>query len=153
MSRRSRQTQTPVVAPSAPASETEQITAPTDVAETTEQTPAPVAEPVTQEMLDAALVKARATNLDRYAKVVRVVSLAKSGAPARVVITCSCGAEREIATQDLFQVTRCEPCQKKISRKARRSARKGRIAALKARVAELEAMVTEDPMGSLVEQR
>lgn len=59
-----------------------------------------------------------------YTHVVRIVETSpKSGRATRVVIECeSCGAEREIAVQDAFQVTRCKECQRKaINRRRRKS--------------------------------
>lgn len=60
--------------------------------------------------------------------------------PYRVVIECQdpqdvdtdddiCEGEREIAVQDLFQVYRCEPCQKRAVNRRRRERRKEKAAA------------------------
>lgn len=43
----------------------------------------------------------------KWAKVVRIAAWGRKGQPKRVVIRCACGKEREIATQDLFQVRHC----------------------------------------------
>jgi hypothetical protein len=109
-------------------------------------TPKAKAEPKPLPTLDEALATAKAESPDRYAHVVRVVSQTKDGRPARVVITCSdpqtkqgtngeqvsvCEGEREIATQDLFQVRCCAACADRIVRRARRNRTKARIRALR----------------------
>jgi hypothetical protein len=59
-------------------------------------------------------------------QVLRVTEFGKSGKALRVVIECQdpqtlkgesvCIGEREIAVQDVFQVRRCVPCQKRAAR-------------------------------------
>ena len=52
----------------------------------------------------------------RQSKIVRT----KMGRPTRVDIKCEdCGATRNIATQDVFQVKRCVECQKKYKNRKR----------------------------------
>lgn len=80
-------------------------------------------------------LKANKETKERWAPVVRIVEMGKSG-PTRVVIQCTdpqtvkgeniCAGEREIAVQDLFQVRRCAPCQKRVTRAARRERQKAK---------------------------
>lgn len=63
----------------------------------------------------------------------RVVAIAEetNGKPTRVVIACTeqgdeCEGEREIATQDLFQVRNCPSCQKVAARRRRAERRKAK---------------------------
>lgn len=80
--------------------------------------------------------KAEKTEKELRQKYPHVVSIAARGpnGPTRVVIECTdpqtkqvdgkavpvCEKTREIAVQDLFQVTRCAACQDRITRKSRR---------------------------------
>lgn len=94
-----------------------------------------------------ALATAKQDNPSRYEHVLRVTEQSKDGSPKRVVIACSdkqykqapdgtlvsgCEGEREIATQDLFQVTSCAWCADRKVRKARRNRAKSRDKALRA---------------------
>jgi hypothetical protein len=77
--------------------------------------------------------KARVELLQKYPHVTAIVAEGANG-PTRVRIRCTdpqtkqvdgkavpvCEGEREIAVQDLFQVTRCVSCQDRVIRKARR---------------------------------
>lgn len=92
---------------------------------------------VKEQAAKARKIKAeRATKelLEKYPHVKLISEMGPHG-PKRVVIECTdpqtkqgpdgkavsvCVKKREIAVQDLFQVTRCEPCQDRIVRKARR---------------------------------
>ncbi len=59
----------------------------------------------------------------RYPHVARITAVGESGRATRVVIRCTedgCKAEREIATQDAFQVCRCGPCQREFAKARRR---------------------------------
>lgn len=108
-------------------------------------TTAPVAEQVTLRVLptDAQLL-ALAEASPRHLPVVRVTARTADGKRfARVVVKCECGAERECASQDLFQVKGCYSCQSKISRQNRKAKGKARVTALKAQVAALEAKLAE----------
>lgn len=72
-----------------------------------------------------AIVAERAQDADMpgWANVVQVVEAGETGNPVRVLIECAdpqerkgvsvCEGTREIAAQDVFQVTRCLPCQKR----------------------------------------
>jgi hypothetical protein len=95
--------------------------------------------------LDEALAKAREAKPALYLNVIRVIQLTKDGEPKRVIIKCQdpqtkkegdkevsvCAVEREIAVQDLFQVTRCLPCADRVVRKQRRARQKSRMKRLK----------------------
>lgn len=96
------------------------------------------------------LLAARAANPTRYALVESVVEQGQDGAPKRVVIRCAdpqtkqgadgqpmsvCTGTREIAVQDLFQVTACAACADRKVRKARRQRAKRRMSSLKAMLA------------------
>lgn len=91
--------------------------------------------------LDESLAQARVLQPERYESVVRVTAQTTDGRPARVVIVCECGTERECAVQDLFQVRRCVPCQDAAVRAARSGRAKRRTQTLKQRIAELEAQI------------
>lgn len=59
----------------------------------------------------------------RYAHVKSIAAVGDSGKPTRVNIGCvadGCKEEREIATQDAFQVSRCTACQREHAKRARR---------------------------------
>lgn len=96
----------------------------------------------TPEQILTRLKSAKETK-ERWAPVVRITEMGKSG-PIRVVIQCTdpqtvkgeniCAGEREIAVQDLFQVRRCAPCQKRVTRSARRERQKAKDKALRAAV-------------------
>lgn len=58
----------------------------------------------------------------KWGRVVRIVAWGRKGQPKRVVIRCGCGNEREIATQDLFQVRHCSL---KCKRTAEQAAERG----------------------------
>lgn len=64
-----------------------------------------------------------------------VVEVTASGKPARVIIECQmqdeevCAGTREIAAQDVFQVSRCVPCQKRATNQRRAAKRKVKEAA------------------------
>lgn len=69
-------------------------------------------------------VKTQSKTISAYERIQSVLEATGSGRPARVVVTCSdpqengngksvCEKTREIAIQDLFQVVRCIPCQKR----------------------------------------
>jgi hypothetical protein len=70
-------------------------------------------------------VKERAAaGQEGWDRVVEVIEAGKDGAPARVQVRCSdpqvtrdgdsvCVKTREVAAQDVFQVTRCLPCQRR----------------------------------------
>ncbi len=71
-----------------------------------------------------AYVKARAKELPVYKSIEEIIEATPNGRPARVVINCAdpqvngadesvCDGSREIAIQDLHQVRRCVPCQKR----------------------------------------
>lgn len=83
--------------------------------------------------------------LAKYPHILRVVERGERG-PKRVVIVCTdphprarCDGEREIATQDLFQVRRCASCAEKAVRVARREKAKARAKADRAALRELRA--------------
>lgn len=122
---------------------------PVKVAKTPAPKPAKPAE--TPENAMARLKKDPATKA-RWAKVVRVTEMGKSG-PTRVVIKCQdpqtkqseggeqksvCEGEREIAIQDLFQVECCKPCQERKVRKARRESQKKRNRQMRAQIDALK---------------
>lgn len=78
------------------------------------------------ELLDMAgkAVKDEAKTNPAYKNITSVVEATPTGRPARVIIKCQdpqvdgdgnsvCDKEREIAIQDLHQVTRCVSCQKR----------------------------------------
>lgn len=96
-----------------------------------------------------ALAIAKKDNPERYKNVLRVTEQTKDGAPKRVVVACTdkqfkqapdgtlvteCEGEREIATQDLFQVDSCAWCADRKVRKARRNRAKARDKALRAQL-------------------
>lgn len=59
----------------------------------------------------------------RYPHVSSIAKIGKHGKPTRVVIGCvadGCKAKREIATQDAFQVERCQACQREAAKARRR---------------------------------
>ncbi len=59
----------------------------------------------------------------RYPHVVAIAEIGKHGKPTRIQIRCTadgCSTKREIATQDAFQVERCEPCQREHAKAKRR---------------------------------
>lgn len=86
------------------------------------------------------IVKERAEDEDMegWTNVRRVVQAGPDGLPVRVEIECQdpqerggesvCVGKREIAAQDVFQVTRCEPCQKRVNVIARNESAKRRRA-------------------------
>lgn len=84
------------------------------------------------------------------AKVLAVTEWGKRGA-TRVKVGCShvaedgttCGAAREIAVQDAFQVRRCLTHQKTVGRKGRSAKRAAVVAGLKAEVEALKAALAE----------
>lgn len=96
----------------------------------------------TPEQILARLQSAKETK-ERWAPVTRIIEMGKSG-PIRVEIQCTdpqtikgeniCVGTREIAVQDLFQVRRCAPCQKRVTRAARRERQKAKDKALRAAV-------------------
>ena len=115
---------------------------------TSEPTPKAKAEPKPLPTLDEALVTAKADpkTSERFAHVLRVTEQTKDGRPARVVVPCRnpqtkqgpdgerisvCEGEREIATQDLFQVVCCAACAERLVRIARRQRTKARIRSLR----------------------
>lgn len=67
--------------------------------------------------------RAEDADMPGWANVRKVVEAGKDGLPNRVIIECqdpqekggksTCVKTREIAAQDVFQVHRCEPCQKR----------------------------------------
>jgi hypothetical protein len=82
------------------------------------------------------LEQRQAQQPDRWAKVLRIVDASPTGKPYRVVIACQdvqdeeiCEGEREIATQDLFQVDRCVPCQRRAVNRRRAANRKAKAEA------------------------
>jgi hypothetical protein len=80
----------------------------------------------------------------RHLPIVRIAARTADGRRfARVVVRCECGAERECASQDLFQVKGCFACQTRASRAARKGRAKVRTATLRARIEELEAQLAE----------
>lgn len=97
---------------------------------------------------------------ERWSRVEDVTAITAEGLPARVVIRCDdpqtmangrsvCVERREIAVQDLFQVRRCVPCQKRAVRRRRARSRSSktteqRIAELEARLAVLKAEADSD---------
>lgn len=59
----------------------------------------------------------------RYPHIQRIVATGTKGNATRVVIECTeadCNEEREIATQDAFQVHRCPACQREFAKARRR---------------------------------
>lgn len=100
---------------------------------------------------DEALAAARVKNPGRFAHVVRVTEQTVKGEPKRVVIACQkpetkmvgveavsvCDRFREIAVQDLFQVTQCASCADRSVRKARRNRAKARDKAIRAQLREM----------------
>lgn len=113
----------------------------------TPKEPKPAKEPKPVKTAEEALAEAKATDGAKWSKVVRVAEMGKSG-PTRVVISCQspqtkrvngedvsvCQGEREIAVQDLFQVTCCAGCQQRIVRKARRSKQRLRDKAMREQI-------------------
>lgn len=89
-----------------------------------------------------ALAAARAADPARWELVEAVTEQTPKGEPKRVRIRCSdpqtrqgesvCRGHREIATQDLFQVRRCEACQDRVLKRARRERTKARLRKAKA---------------------
>ena len=84
-----------------------------------------------------------------------------AGKQTIVIRCCECSEERQIATQDLFQVRRCKPCTKlmqKRNKSAKRAAKPESIEAAAKREAakaarlETEAAKTERPAAKLREQ-
>ncbi len=82
------------------------------------------------------LEERQALEPDKWGKVVRIVEASPEGKPYRVVIACQdvqdeeiCEGEREIATQDLFQVERCVPCQRRAMNRRRAQKRKAKAQA------------------------
>lgn len=101
---------------------------------TTQTTPAPRVLPTDAQLLALAIAS------PRHLDVVRVTARTADGRRfARVVVRCDCGAERECASQDLFQVKGCYSCQTRAQRTARKGRTKARVAGLRTQVAELEA--------------
>lgn len=91
------------------------------------------------------IVEERAQDADMpgWSNVVRVVQAGATGKPVRVVIRCAdpsfrkdgstpCVEEREIAAQDVFQVSRCVPCQKRTNAQKRVSKQRAKLKAAKA---------------------
>lgn len=84
-----------------------------------------------------ALVDQRAKDPEApgWENVIEVVKVTDTGKPARVWIECQmqdeevCDGTREIAAQDVFQVSRCIPCQKRSINRRRRERRKDRAEA------------------------
>lgn len=88
--------------------------------------------------------RAQANEIALKAKYPRLVSVVERGpsGPTRVTIECDdpqtrlgvpvCVKTRTIAVQDLFQVHRCEPCQDRVVRRARRARTATRDKALRA---------------------
>jgi hypothetical protein len=126
----------PAAAPAAAAPETPAAAAPAAA-----PAPKPIPSP------EDALAAARAADPARWSLVLRVTEQTPKGAPKRVVIRCSdpqtkqdpdgvrrsvCEGEREIATQDLFQVRCCAPCADRLVRRARRDRAKRRDKSLRA---------------------
>ncbi len=77
------------------------------------------------------------SNPEMWGKVERVTEASDKNRPLRVLIKCTdpqtdregnklCGGTREIAVQDLFQVHRCQPCQKRYLQVYRNKAAKDR---------------------------
>ncbi len=78
-----------------------------------------------QLMEDAtAFVSAQKKTVPVYKRIKEILEVTPNGRPSRVVVKCSdpqvngtnqsvCDETREIAIQDLHQVTRCVPCQKR----------------------------------------
>lgn len=90
------------------------------------------------------IVKQRAKDSDMpgWENVIRVTEAGVDGAPARVVVRCVdsqtnragesvCDEERTINAQDVFQVRRCTPCQKRAQQIYRNELAKRRRAARK----------------------
>lgn len=147
MARKTKSTKTAATTETtAPATEQEQTaTAPeatTAPATTTEAKPIkPLPTP------EEALAAAREANPERYSHVIAVTEQTTKGAPKRVIIVCTdpqtkrgpdgqqvsvCEGEREIATQDLFQVRCCAACAERLVRIARRERTKARDKAARA---------------------
>ena len=161
MSRKTKQNPT-TEAPAAPATTTEASTTEQEQASTaTSETKAPKAkaEPKPIPTADEALATAKADpkTSERYAHVLRVTAQTKDGRPARVVVPCQkpqtkqgpngervsvCEGEREIATQDLFQVSCCAACAERLVRIARRQRTKVRIRSLREMAAKAKAEQT-----------
>lgn len=98
--------------------------------------------PATRVLPTDAQLLALAQSSPRHLPVLRVTARTADGKRyARVVVECGCGAEREVASQDLFQVRGCYSCQTRSARKARKTRRSARIGDLQARIAELEAQI------------
>lgn len=131
------ETPTPTTEAGSPAATVEQGT--------TEAPKAPVKKEKVMPTFEQALATAKEKNPGRYEHVLRVTELTKEGEPKRVVIACQdpqtkqvegkdvsvCVKEREIAVQDLFQVTRCVPCADRVVRKHRRKRQQARVKKLK----------------------
>lgn len=104
--------------------------------QTTETPVAPAKPAKPMPTLAEALAVAKAADAHRYRHVESVTELTVRGTPARVVIRCEdpqsrqgvsvCQGTREIATQDLFQVTCCAACADRKVRIARRERTKRR---------------------------
>lgn len=106
----------------------------------TMQTPSPVLAPVARVLPSDDQLLALANASPRHLPVVGVTARTADGKRfARVVVRCECGAERECASQDLFQVKGCFSCQTRSQRTARKGRTKARVASLRSQVAELEA--------------
>lgn len=100
-----------------------------------------VEEEVSQEdLLDAAKLAVKKAKKDgdkRFANVIEVTEATSKGNPARVVIECTdgsspkCEKTREIAVQDLFQVSRCTACQRRVVSQYRGELAKRRRAKLR----------------------
>lgn len=79
--------------------------------------------------------RAKGPTLTGWELVQEVVEVTPTGKPARVVIECQmqdeevCVQTREIAAQDVFQVSRCEPCQKRAVNRRRAEKRKAKAEA------------------------
>lgn len=95
-----------------------------------------------------AIVEQRAADPDMpgWEHVIGISEVGVDGAPARVIVACSdpqtlrdgteiCEEEREIAAQDVFQVRRCAPCQKRSNALARNARAKAKRAEAKAATA------------------
>lgn len=134
---------------------TEQVS--TEQVSTTTETPKAEAKPLPTPDEALATAKADPKTSERYAHVLRVVAQTKDGRPARVVVPCQnpqtkqgpngervsvCEGEREIATQDLFQVSCCAACAERLVRIARRQRTKVRIRSLREMAAKAKAEQT-----------
>lgn len=127
---------------------------------TATSTPTPATSTRTLPTLDEALASAKANpdTAERYARVLRVTALGAKGQPVRVVVGCEdpqtkqgpdgkpislCQAEREIATQDLFQVRCCVACADRKVKLARRAKAKARDKAAREALKAAEATKAE----------